>query len=97
MTELMRCSRCKCTILLEYFSINRKGEYYKTCDKCRNRYSCDKCDYTCSTNNHLKRHIKMVHDKIKDIQCNLCEYTCSTNSHLKQHIKQVHDKIKDFQ
>jgi len=34
--ELRRCSRCTSIILLEiYFSKNRKGEYNKTCDKCR--------------------------------------------------------------
>ena len=33
---LKRCSKCKCTLLLDkYFEINRKGEYYKTCNGCR--------------------------------------------------------------
>jgi aspartyl-tRNA synthetase len=31
---LRRCSRCKCTMLLKYFSENRKGELFKTCDTC---------------------------------------------------------------
>ena len=35
--ELKRCSKCGCTILLKFYSINRKGEYYKTCDRCRER------------------------------------------------------------
>ena len=36
MTELKRCSNCKCTQILEtYFSKNRKGEYLKTCNRCR--------------------------------------------------------------
>ena len=29
------CSRCKSTILLKYFSKNRKGCYFKLCDNCR--------------------------------------------------------------
>lgn len=34
--KLRRCSRCKSTQLLStYFSINKKGEYMKTCDSCR--------------------------------------------------------------
>ena len=49
------------------------------------------------TNSDLQRHIKMVHDKIKDIQCHLCEYKCSYSTHLQQHIKAVHNKIKDVQ
>ena len=37
MANLRTCSRCKSTIDESYFSINRKKEYYKTCDTCRNR------------------------------------------------------------
>lgn len=36
--ELRRCSDCRCTMLLElYFEKNRKGEYMKTCNKCREK------------------------------------------------------------
>ena len=36
--ELRRCSDCRCTMLLEmYFSKNRKGDYFKTCDGCRTK------------------------------------------------------------
>jgi hypothetical protein len=35
---LCKCSRCKSTILQEtYFSKNRKGVHYKTCDSCRTK------------------------------------------------------------
>ena len=60
-------------------------------------FKCEQCNFTCSRNGSLTRHIKQVHDKIKDVQCQQCNFTCSTNSQLKAHIKQVHDKIKDFQ
>ena len=33
---LKKCSRCKSTILLEYFSKNRKGDYFNCCDNCKN-------------------------------------------------------------
>ena len=32
-----KCSRCKSTILLKYFSKNRKGDYFKCCDGCKNQ------------------------------------------------------------
>ena len=35
MEELRKCSRCKSLITLDYYSINRQGEYFKCCDKCR--------------------------------------------------------------
>ena len=68
----------------------------KTCDNCRNRHKCTKCDFKCSCSSKLKRHIKQVHDKIKDHACTKCDFKCSTSGDLKKHIKQVHDKIKDY-
>jgi very-short-patch-repair endonuclease len=58
---------------------------------------CNKCDYKCSLNGDLQRHIKAVHDKIKDIECDKCDYKCSRTGNLREHIKIVHDKIKDFE
>ena len=38
MSESLRtCSRCHSTMLTKYFSINKKGELYKLCDKCRTK------------------------------------------------------------
>ena len=43
MTELQRCSCCRATILLEtYFAKNRKGQWFKTCNPCRERQRKDK-------------------------------------------------------
>ena len=36
--ELQKCSSCKSTVILEtYFTKNRRGEYFKTCNTCRIR------------------------------------------------------------
>jgi KRAB domain-containing zinc finger protein len=59
-------------------------------------FQCDKCNKVFTVNGHLKRHIKSIHDKIKNIKCDKCEYLCSTNECLKRHTKTVHDKIKDM-
>jgi len=37
MANLQKCSRCKCTLDISYFGINRKKEPYKTCESCRNK------------------------------------------------------------
>ena len=96
--QLKKCSRCKCNILLEtYFSKNRKGQYNKTCDRCRVRCKCPHCEYTCCSNCNLQAHIKQIHSKIKDAKCPTCDYKCSANSTLQRHIKQTHTKIKDFE
>ncbi len=59
-------------------------------------FQCDKCNKVFTAKSDLKRHIKHVHDKIKDIKCDKCEYTCSNITNLKRHIKSIHDKIKDI-
>ena len=97
-TTLQKCSRCGSTKLQEkYFTKTAKGVYKKTCDNCSTKKSCPKCEYKCSANIDLKKHIKAVHSKIKDFECILCDAKFSTNGNLKQHIKMVHDKIKDFE
>jgi DNA polymerase III epsilon subunit-like protein len=37
MANVKQCSRCKSNIDISYFSINRKKEYYKTCNRCRSK------------------------------------------------------------
>ena len=49
--ELKTCSRCKSTILLKHFEINRKGEYFKLCNNCR-------------SSKHVSQH---VHDYNKQV------------------------------
>ena len=36
MADLHKCSKCKSEQELKYFSLNKKGQLYKTCDNCRN-------------------------------------------------------------
>jgi hypothetical protein len=58
-------------------------------------FECELCEYKTDRNYTLTRHIKNVHQKIKDAKCELCDYVCSQNSDLKKHAKQVHTKLKD--
>ena len=100
MTELQRCSNCKCMKLLSFFKVRKNtGKILKTCIQCGERYRCDqeKCDYKCSSNRDLKIHIKSVHNNIKDFECPKCDYKSSSNAHLLQHVKSVHDNIRDFE
>ena len=61
------------------------------------KFKCQQCNYTFSFNSRLIKHIRTVHDKIRDFHCSHCEYTCSIYGNLERHIKTVHYKIKDFQ
>ncbi len=58
--------------------------------------SFENCGFSSEYKTSLNRHIKTIHDKIKDFKCNNCEFKTSRKDDLKTHIKIVHDKIKDF-
>ena len=104
MTELQKCSNCKCMKLLSFFKVRKNtGIILKTCIQCGERkikdYECPDCDYKCSRNSHLQKHIKAVHDKIKDHECphSDCDFKSSSKGGLQEHIKAVHDGIKDYE
>jgi hypothetical protein len=69
----------------------------KASEKCSSwkPVKCDQCDVVCSAAGNLKRHIKMIHDKIKDYACDQCEYKCSIIGTLNRHIKMIHLRIQD--
>ena len=58
-------------------------------------FKCEKCSYETKRKCDLKKHVKQVHDKIKDNFCTQCDYKASLKSDLIKHVKIVHDKIKD--
>jgi len=52
---------------------------------------CDRCDKTFSSKEHMKRHIKRIHDKILDIHCLQCNYKTYSNFNLRIHVTRVHE------
>jgi hypothetical protein len=108
MTDRKKCNRCKVNLKLNEFTRKRDDSYMKRCIECNAKskkanekcpslkpVKCGQCDVVCSTTGTRKRHIKMIHDKIKDHACDYCEYKCSMACSLKLHVKQVHLRIKD--
>ena len=45
----------------------------------------------------MKKHVKTVHEKVKNYRCRMCTKRFATRSNLKRHVKLVHEKKKDFQ
>jgi hypothetical protein len=104
MTDRKRCNRCKVNLKLNEFTRKRDDSYMKRCIECNAKcrkanekrdHKCGQCNMVYSTAGTLKRHIKMIHDKIKDHACDQCEYKCGQVGTLNRHIKMIHDKIKD--
>jgi hypothetical protein len=42
----------------------------------------------------LRKHVKSVHDNIKDLKCDLCPFVTGERGHLNLHFRAVHARIK---
>ena len=58
------------------------------------KLKCHQCPYETSERSNLRRHIKAVHDKIRNHVCNDCGFSANQKANLMRHIELVHMKIK---
>jgi len=58
----------------------------------RKNYFCDRCDYAATRKEAYVKHVKVVHDRIKDFICSLCPSAFGQKAHLKAHVDNVHIK-----
>ena len=97
---LRKCNHCKCTTLLNvtFYSKNKRGEFWKTCEKCRTKYTCtaDGCDKSFGSKSNLNAHIRTVHQNYKPFSCDECDKSFGRKSSLDIHIRTVHQSDKPF-
>jgi len=93
MSDLIICKTCGHKKLPEFFTIKvTTGRMMKTCDACRNKkIPCPHCDYKCNAR-HLEKHVRAIHDKIRDQQCPHCEFKCGQSGDLVEHVRSIHDQ-----
>ena len=72
-------------------SNNSRGEAKKAL-KNETKFKCEKCPKVMSKNN-LKRHVKAVHDKMRNHVCEECGHAASLKVHLKNHMAWVHNAM----
>jgi hypothetical protein len=63
--------------------------------KRRNPVKCAQCSLTISSKDNLKRHLKAVHLKVRDMKCPHCDYSASQLGTLKKHIMCFHPKVSE--
>jgi uncharacterized protein YlaI len=98
MTELKRCSMCKCNKLLSLFKVKlNTGLTLKTCISCNEKFECNICKSKFRSKPKLQLHINSVHLDIRNFQCDDCESKFHTNGHLQEHINSVHLDLRKFQ
>ena len=50
---------------------------------------CDECDQSFTSTSSLERHIKLIHDNLKEFKCRDCEYGASVQEDLMVHVKVI--------
>lgn len=61
------------------------------------KFKCDHCLYSSDNNQHLKKHINIMHLKVeKKYKCDKCPYASHSNFHLNEHISTKHIKTMNF-
>ena len=58
--------------------------------------SCELCGNLYRENRKLRRHMKIVHLKVKNHKCNVCDRKFGTTMGLKNHKLAIHEKLKPF-
>ena len=59
------------------------------------KYKCDQCQFAFRISTALKKHIVLVHQKVRNHLCEECGYAGRDPKALEHHKKAVHDKIQD--
>ena len=59
-------------------------------NKEKHKHLCPMCPFTAHCPSDLNRHVKAVHDQIKDVKCNLCDYETTDMSNLRKHLMRKH-------
>jgi len=52
---------------------------------------CDKCDAKFTTRQSLRKHLKDIHQKVRNRTCLHCEYTTYSGYNLKIHVAKMHE------
>ena len=59
------------------------------------RYPCNLCEKTFSYKKGLQKHVKYVHDKVKNFCCEICSKTFGRKEHLTRHFKDIHEEPEE--
>ena len=77
----------------EKFSIKTSLEETQGKTEKEPMFPCTLCKYKATQQGHLKNHVKMVHERIKD-KCEECDKEFADRSNLKKHIRVIHEKFR---
>jgi len=85
-TNKEKCAECDVELPKRRLEIHIKRAHNST-----SKFSCDKCNYSCSNSTNMKRHVQLVHLK-KTERCPKCNIEVR-QGHVKRHIQRIHMNI----
>ncbi|XP_055710210.1 oocyte zinc finger protein XlCOF6-like [Phlebotomus papatasi] len=97
----VRCSQCNRVFTTErglklHMVCHEGGRNHKDSGTKEKKFTCELCPYKTDLSATLKRHVKAVHQKLKDFQCTRCERSFTMESSLKIHMMR-HEGIKNYE
>lgn len=72
--------------LAQHFRLNCSSTAQKE------RFPCPICEKTFSKKDGMQKHVRHVHDNVKNILCNFCDYKTNSSFNLRLHISKMHTK-----
>ena len=60
------------------------------------KYKCEKCSKSFSKGQVLRRHIRSVHEGVKNYRCETCDKAFGEAHNLKKHLRTVHKSLKKY-
>ena len=91
--KLQRCSMCKCTQVQEqYFSVNRKGRYKKTCNKCLEKAKAYKDANKEKIKQYNEANKKKIEQYREDNKEKMKQYREDNKDEIKQYKKQYYEQ-----
>ena len=81
----------ECNVYRKTFSNNVQLKHHL---KSR-QHKCDSCGRSFTRADHLRGHIKTIHEGHKDFKCESCGKSFTQAGHVRRHIKTVHEGCKN--
>ena len=95
MIHTFKCDQCEKTFLSSIGLDNHKLKKHMPIDDVKISFPCAQCDKRFSKASEVTKHVKEIHQKIKEFPCKKCEKSFVQFSELKQHFEKVHVQARD--